>query len=316
MGSRTGAGRTAGGPAALFGAEIRHARELAGYSQADLARLLHCDRSLITRIESGQRVPQEDFAAACDRVLRTDGLLARIWSRVDWYAQAEHPDWFRRFAEMEAAAVALRKYEAQLVPGLLQTEAYARALFARGARGSGDALVEERVAARLGPQRRFLAEDGPLLVVVLDEGALRRSVGGPEVMHSQLAHLLAVAARPNVALQVLPFAHHDAARPDTSMSLVTLPDGREWVYSESLDRGHFSNDPAVLARHARTYDLLRSDALSARGTGTLIARAMEGYDHDQSRSGHGRMAQEPAQRIERRRLRRGGPRLPRRRPGA
>ncbi|MFC8450833.1 Scr1 family TA system antitoxin-like transcriptional regulator [Kitasatospora sp. NPDC057223] len=301
--------------AVLFGGEFRDARETAGYSQAELAKLLHCDRTLVTRIENGGRVPQEDFVASCDEVLGTGGVLTRIWRKVDWYAEVEHPDWFQRFADMEAEAVAIRAYQVSRIYGLLQTEDYARALFARGAAAGNPELIEERVAARMSRQHRFLAVDGPLLVVVLDESAIRWTVGGPEVMRRQLQHLLEVGRRPNTVIQVAPFGLGDLLRrPVTSMSLVRLPDGAEWVYSESLDRGHFSEDPAVLARHSRTYDVLRADVLSARESAALITGAMEGYDHDDSRSRRGSLAQEQLQRGQRRRVHRGGPRIPGPRP--
>ncbi|MFD7984636.1 Scr1 family TA system antitoxin-like transcriptional regulator [Kitasatospora indigofera] len=299
----------------LFGGEFRHAREAAGYSQAGLAKLLHCDRTLITRIENGGRIPQEKFIKQCDEVLLMGGLLIRIWKRVDWYAEVEHPDWFQRFAQMEAEAVAIRAYQVSRIYGLLQTEEYARALFTRGAAAGNPDLIEERVAARMSRQHRFLADDGPLLVVVLDESAIRRNVGGSAVMRGQLEHLLEVSRRPNIAIQVAPFELGDLTRPNTSMSLLKLSDGAEWVYSESLDRGHFSEDPATLARHSRTYDVLRADVLSSRESAALITRAMEGYnDHDDSGSRRGGLAQEQLQRGQRRRVHRGGPRIPGPRP--
>ena len=301
--------------AVLFGGEFRDARETAGYSQAELARLLHCDRTLVTRIENGGRVPQEDFVNACDEVLGTGGVLTRIWKKVDWYAEVEHPDWFQRFADMEAEAVALYKFQVQHVPGLLQTEEYARALFARGAAAGNPELIEERVAARMSRQHRFLVDDGPLLVAVLDESTIRRTVGGPAVMRRQLQHLLEAGQRPNITVQVAPFDLADLAPPKTSMTLITLPDRHEWVYSESLGRGHFSDDPSVVSRHMRTYDVLRANVLSAPESTALITSAMEGYStHDESRSQRGDVAQEQLQRGRRRRLHRGGPRIPGPRP--
>jgi transcriptional regulator with XRE-family HTH domain len=300
--------------AMLFGAEVRHAREAMAYSQAELAKLLHCDRSLVTRIECGERVPQKHFAINCDKVLHTDGLLLRIWSRVDWYADVEHPDWFQRFVTMEAAATALRKFQVQLIPGLLQTEDYARALFARGAAAGNGALIEERVAARMSRQRRFLCgENAPLLIVLMDESVIRSNVGGAAIMRGQLKHLLAVAKRPNIALQVVPFDRYDLARPNTSMTLVTLPDNHKFAYSESLDRGHFTDDPVVIARHTRIHDLLRAEALSASESTALINGAMEGYDHDQVHNQRGGVGKKQLQRGQRRRLHRGGPRIVRNR---
>ncbi|MEV0280019.1 helix-turn-helix transcriptional regulator [Streptomyces sp. NPDC050610] len=294
-------------PGAVFGELLKHYRQSAGYSQDELAGKIPCDRSTLARVESGTRVPQESFARLCDELLGTGGALLKLWRKIEWYPAVEHPDWFRRRARMDAATVSLREYQTQVVPGLLQSEDYARALFAQVDSGE---LLEERVAARLSRQRRFLAADGPLLMAVLDESALRTVVGSSEVMHGQCAHLLSVGRRANIRIQVAPAAPQTAiVRPNTSMSLITLPDGQEWVYSESLDRGYFSDDPAAHARHARTYDVLRADALSAFESAALIRRFMEGYgSHDHRRSQRGDVDQEQLQRKQRRKLRRGGPR--------
>ncbi|MFI6445135.1 Scr1 family TA system antitoxin-like transcriptional regulator [Kitasatospora sp. NPDC050543] len=317
MGRRkSGKGGSTASSAELFGSELRHERELVGLSQAQLAKQLHCDRTLVTHVENGSRVPQDDFVRRCDEVLNAAGRLFRMWEKVDWYAEVEHPDWFKRFAAMESRAVALRKFQVQMIPGLLQTENYARALFGRRVSESTD--IEELVAARLSRQSRFLAADGPLLVVVLDESAIRRPVGGLSVMREQLAYLLEVAERSNVILQVAPFDLDAPTMPDTSLTLVTLPDGEQWIYSESLERGHFNNDPSVIAQHARAYDVLRADVLSVRESAALITGEMErcnAYDEPR-RSQRGGLAQEQLQRQQRRRLHRGGPRVPRPRPGA
>jgi transcriptional regulator with XRE-family HTH domain len=163
MGRRNGAGGPATTSGALFGEVLRDTRERAGWSQADLAAKIPCDRSLITRVEAGTRVPQEDFVKACDELLGTDGLLLRLWRRVDWYPTVEHPDWFKRRASMDAVAVALRVFQTQVIPGLLQTEAYARAQFAQFE--TDESLAEERVRARMSRQQRFLTVGGPLLVM-------------------------------------------------------------------------------------------------------------------------------------------------------
>ncbi|MFF4586590.1 Scr1 family TA system antitoxin-like transcriptional regulator [Streptomyces sp. NPDC001388] len=291
--------------AVLFGELLRHFREGALLTQEALAKAIPCDRSLVARVELGTRVPQESFAKKCDEVLGSGGVLGRLWGRVDWYPQVEHPDWFERRAQMDAEAVALRAYQTQVIPGLLQTPGYAAALFGRRLPHTQD--VEERVRARLSRQQRFYAEDGPYYVVVLDESCLRHMVGGPEVMREQCAHLLRVGKVPNIRIQVVPLDRPDIDRPDTSMSLIRLPDGHEWVYSESLDRGHFSDDPAVFLAHAQTYDVLRADALSASDSTALIGDVMEGYGRDD-------LDQEQLQRSQRRRLHRNKPRFPRRRP--
>ncbi|MFF0204182.1 Scr1 family TA system antitoxin-like transcriptional regulator [Streptomyces sp. NPDC005017] len=299
--------------AALFGELLRHYRESALYTQEALAREIPCDRSFVTRVEAATRVPQDTFAKKCDEVLGTGGALARVWSKIDWYEQVEHPDWFERRAQMDAQAVAVRAYQTQVMPGLLQTPDYAAALFSR--RLANAVEVEERVRARLSRQQRFLSEDGPLYLLVLDESCLRHVVGGPDVMQDQCAHLLAVGRLPNIRVQVFPSGHSAADRPDTSMSLIALPEGERWVYSESLERGHLINDPAVYERHARTYDVLRADVLSAPQSAALIGDLMEGYGRDgQGIADRGDLGQEQPQRSERRRLPRIRPRVRLRRP--
>ncbi|MFJ9410414.1 Scr1 family TA system antitoxin-like transcriptional regulator [Streptomyces sp. NPDC101393] len=299
--------------AAVFGEVLKHFRQAARLTQDGLASKIPCDRSHVARIEGGKRVPQDTFAKTCDDILGTGGVLIRMWGRIDWYPEVEHPDWFQRRADMDAVAVAVRAYQTQVVPGLLQTEGYADALFSRRIQDRGE--VEERVRARLSRQQRFLTDDGPLYVAVLDESCLRSVVGSATVMRDQCAHLLTVGQRPNVRIQVVTPDLAGLARPNTSMSLITLPDGHDWVYSESLDCGHFNDDPAVYARHGQTYDVLRADALSARESAAVISKAMEGYgQHGQAPAERGDLDQEHLQRRQRRRLRRGGPRIPRRRP--
>jgi transcriptional regulator with XRE-family HTH domain len=296
----------------VFGEVLRHFREAALLTQEGLARQIPCDRSHVARVEAGTRVPQDTFAKTCDELLGTGGVLQRLWGRIDWYPQVEHPDWFRRRAEMDEEAVTLREYQERVMPGLLQTPAYARALSSRYVKGLE---LEDRVRARLSRQQRFLADSGPLYVVVLDESCLRNVVGGPVVMREQCAHLLSMAQRPNIRIQVAPAGPIEIVRPSGSMSLITLPEGRHWLYSESLNRGHFTNDPALYERYNQFYDVLRADALSAPQSAALIRETMERYEHhgpERARRDH--LGQEQLQRRQRRQLHRNSPRFPRSRP--
>ncbi|MEU2363700.1 helix-turn-helix domain-containing protein [Streptomyces noursei] len=313
MSRRNATGGTAATNAAVFGEVLRHFREAAGLTQEELARKIPCDRSQVARVERGTRVPHETSAEKCDELLGTGGVLKKLWGRIDWYPEVAHPDWFKRRAEMDAVAVALREYQERVIPGLLQTPEYAHALFSRRPASADE--VAERVRARLSRQQRFLADAGPMYVAVLDESCLRNGVGSSEIMRDQCAHLLSVGRRSNIRIQVAPAGITGFVRPRGSMSLIELPDGHRWVYSESLDRGHFNDDPAVYARHAQTYDVLRADAPSARESAALISDVMEGYEHHgQVRTQRGDLDQEQLQRRQRRQLHRGGPRFPRRRP--
>lgn len=247
-------------------------------TQAELARQIPCDRSYVARVETGTSVPPDTFAEKCDEVLGGNGLLARLWLKVDWYPDVAHPDWFERRAQMDAECVALREYQERVMPGLLQSEPYARTLFARHI--DDEEKVEERVRARLSRQQRFLSSEGPLYIVVLDESCLRNVVGGPEVMREQCQHLLAAGQRKNIHIQVAPADRPELDRPPGSVSLITLPDDEKWAYAEALDRGHFNANPAVYEHQLRTYDVLRADVLSARESAALIGEFMEGYGHD------------------------------------
>ncbi|MFE6405360.1 Scr1 family TA system antitoxin-like transcriptional regulator [Streptomyces sp. NPDC057837] len=311
MSRRNGGAESGASTAAVFGEVLRHFREAALLTQEGLARQIPCDRSHVARVEAGTRVPQDSFAKACDELLGTGGVLARLWARIDWYPRVEHPDWFRRRAEMDEEAVTLREYQERVMPGLLQTSAYARALSSRYVSGLE---LEERVRARLSRQQRFLANGGPLYVVVLDESCLRNVVGGPDVMREQCAHVLRLARRPNIRIQVAPAGPGEIVRPSGSMSLITLPEGHHWLYSESLDRGHFTNDPALYERYNQFYDVLRADALSAPQSAALIHETMERYEHHGPERAH--LGQEQLQRRQRRQLHRNSPRFPRNRPRA
>src|SRR5579875_3753492 len=176
MASRRDADRPA---LSLFAEELRAAREAVGLSREDLAARLNYSASLVGMVEGCRRVPQADFAARCDAALGTPGTFARMQKRLRTLAFAES---FRPFAEHEAAARALRNFEPSLVPGLLQTPEYARAVLATRPNTSEEE-VDDLVAARLGRQAVLGREDPPLLWVVVDEAVLHREVGDRKVMH-------------------------------------------------------------------------------------------------------------------------------------
>lgn len=297
----------------MFGEELKYAREAAGYTQGDVGKLLHCDRTAVSRTESGKRKSSIEEVEELDRLYGTGDLLKRLYGRVDWDAEIEHPDWFQSHVDMEAEALAVKAYEVAVMNGLLQCREYAQAVFAVSDAAGMPDVIEERTVARLARQKRFLDPEGPLLLVILDESAIRTVFGGPHVMRRQMEHLLAVSALPNVIIQVVPFSRRPAVG-NTSMVLLEMPDGLTSVYSESLDRGHSSADPATVARHRRSYDLLHGEALPVANSLALIVHALEGFRDDEERARRDRLAEEQLQRRQRRQLHRGGPRIPRPRP--
>ncbi|MGA5794548.1 helix-turn-helix domain-containing protein [Streptomyces cellulosae] len=301
--------------AALFGARVRRLRTAAGLTQAELGALTHVVSTRITQIEraSGAK-PTLELARALDAALGADDLLVELWPYV--YREA-FPDWSRKFMEYSERAVAVRQYAAHVVPGLLQTEDYARAVLKVGRTLSSEAQLEERVALRMGRQERLGAPDRPELWVVLDEAVLRRPVGGLPVMRDQLTRLLASATEPHITVQVLPFDQGEHEVMGGSLTVLTMPDGREVAYTEGAHHGQLVEEPDEVASLALTYDRLRAAALPPLMSLDMIRSVREDNHRGAnvpSRSERRRVAQEQLQQSGRGRLRGGGRRPPRPRP--
>lgn len=301
--------------AALFGARVRRLRTAAGLTQAELGARTHVVSTRITQIEraSGAK-PTLELARALDAALGADDLLVELWPYV--YREA-FPDWSRRFMEYSERAVAVREYAAHVIPGLLQTEEYARAVLKVGRTLGSKEQLEERVAVRMGRQKRLDTTDRPELWVVLDEAVLRRPVGGRPVMHEQLERLLGTRDEPCTTVQVLPFDQGEHEVMGGSLTVLTLPDGSEIAYTEGAHYGQLIEDPDEVRRFSLTYDRLRAAALPPLMSLDMIRSVREDNHRGAnvpSRSERRRVAQEQLQQSGGRQLRGGGRRIPRRRP--
>lgn len=301
--------------AALFGSRVRKLRLAAGLTQAELGRMVHVVATRITQIEraSGAK-PTLELAQALDAALVADNLLVDLWPYV--YREA-FPDWSRKFMEYSEQAVAIREYAAHVVPGLLQTEDYARSVLKVGRTLGSSAQLEERVALRMGRQERLSTPERPELWVVLDEAVLRRPVGGQAVMHEQLARLLGTAAGPHVTVQVLPFDQGEHDVMGGSLTVLTLSDGSESAYTEGAHYGQLVENPDEVRSFALAYDRLRAAALPPLMSLDMIRSVMEDNHRGAkapSRSDRRRLAQEQLQQSGGRQLRGGGRRVPGRRP--
>ncbi|OMI39582.1 helix-turn-helix domain-containing protein [Streptomyces sparsogenes] len=300
--------------AALFGSRVRRLRMAAGLTQAELGAKTHVVSTRITQIEraSGAR-PTFELAQALDAVLGADNLLVDMWPYV--YREA-FPDWSRAFMAYAERAVSIRQYAAHVVPGLLQTEDYARAVLSLDILLSSEEQLEERVTARLSRQKRLGSPDRPELWVVLDEAVLRRPVGGEAIMRTQLAQLLKAARQRHITVQVLPFDHGEHEQMGGSLTVLTLPDGTEVAYKEGADFGQLFEEPSDVERLAVTYDRLRAVSLPPFMSLDMIRSVMEGNHRGASvpsRSEQRRLAQKQLQQSGRGRLRGGGRRDTRRR---
>ena len=199
----------------LVGAQLRRLRTENGLSREQAGEAIRASEWKIHRLENGQ-VGFKDRDIVDLLALygvtdpgEADGLLAmaRDANTPGWWHQYGDllPQWFRAYVDLESAATLIRTYEGQFVPGLLQTTDYMRAVIGGAYLGAAPEEVERRVTLRLGRQQLLQRPDGPRLWAVVDEAALRRPVGGPEVMRTQLERLIDATRLPTVTLQILPF---------------------------------------------------------------------------------------------------------------
>jgi transcriptional regulator with XRE-family HTH domain len=250
-------------PLRVFGVMLRHYRTRAGLSQEQLGGLVYCSGDTVGKIEAGQRAPSEQFALAFERVpdLKTGGALLEL--RVvlqDYLKQRAYPGWFHRWPEYESQATTLRWFELTAVPGLLQTEDYARVMLRTHVMATDDE-VDEMVAARMDRQSILARDKPPMLWVLLDEGVLHRPVGGSEVMAEQLRHLIECAARPNIVIQVVPGSV--GAHPGMSGNFIIadFADAPSVAYQDTAARGQILADSDDLGAISLLWDTLNSEAL-------------------------------------------------------
>ncbi|WP_199550882.1 helix-turn-helix transcriptional regulator [Streptomyces sp. N35] len=255
-------------PLDYYGWELRRLREAAELSQSQLGECIFCTGSLVGQIETAKKVPTRDFSERVDAALGTDGAFTRLLGLV---LRSQLPHWFQAYAEMEAQASYISTYQCQLVHGLLQTEAYARALLTV----DHERRADELVAARLERQRILVRENPPVLWVVLAEGVLHQEVGGRAVMGDQLRHLLDFRTHPWVQLQVIPFSVGQHTGMMGSFTLLRFDDDPDLFYSESYDMGHMTANSQVIKERSVGYARLQANALSPEDSAVLITRVME-----------------------------------------
>ncbi|GAA1820457.1 helix-turn-helix transcriptional regulator [Actinomadura chokoriensis] len=253
---------------AYWGGELRYHREHAGLTQDQFARTIYVSSSLIAMVETGKRTPKPSFIKDCDQALNTGGALARLWKRL---IESSYLEWFRPVVEIEADADSMIAYEAQAVPGLLQTEYYARALLRTGPARDSEQKIEQHVAARMNRQQILTRDAPPLFWVIMDESVLRRPVGGAEIMRDQFAWLVETAKSPDVILQVLPFAAGAHAGMNGSMILFSLPDQSDVIYASGFGGGQIIGCPEEVDECRLALDVLRACALPPDDSVQMIA---------------------------------------------
>lgn len=251
-------------PVLHFGSELKRARLAAGLTLAQLGRITGYHKSQVSRVERGLRAPTGKFAQGCDRAFPGRGgwfhrfyLDSRQWSAM--------PPWFRPWIEHELRAVNLRIWQPSSLSGLLQTEAYALAQL-RTFPGATAEQIADRLTARMARQAILTRETPapPMVLFLVDEAALRRVTGSALIMADQLERLLAVAALPNVTIQVVPNVMH--AEVSGGFALAEAPKGPA-AYIETALTGQVFEDIKVVLELSARFDALRTEAL--RGTESL-----------------------------------------------
>jgi transcriptional regulator with XRE-family HTH domain len=266
--------------------ELRRLREAARLTCEEVAEHLECSASKISRVETGRvsvsprdvRDMLELYGVPADQ---RESLvqLARDSRQKGWwhaYSDTMQPQ-MATYIGLESAASEIRIYEVSLIPGLLQTEDYARAVIRAGMVNSPAEDIERRVSLLMARQPAVVRDDPPKVWAVLDEAALRRQVGGSGLMRLQLEHLLVQAALPNVAIQVIPFAggaHPAMGRP---FIILVFPErvDTDVVYLEDLTSALYLEDVAEVDRYNVFFNHLRATALSFDDSAALITSVLK-----------------------------------------
>lgn len=265
-----------------LGAELRRLREAAGLSADEAARHLECSASKISRMETG-RVParQRDVRDLLtvyrvgDEVTRAALLdLVRQSHEQGWWQSFSDvvPEWLRAYVGLEGEATAIHAYESVLIPGVLQTEDYARALIRSSDRDKSYVEVERMVELRLERQKRFERFDRPELWIVLDEAALRRPVGGKAVLRGQLERLLEVSEWQRLTVQVMPFEVGGYPAQGFPFTVFSFPHPLDTpvVYVEELAGALYLEKAHEVMRYKVAFDYMRARALDHEDTAVVI----------------------------------------------
>ena len=271
----------------LIGAQLRRLRTEQGISREEAGEAIRASEWKIHRLENGQVSFKERdvvdllrlYGVADPGEVAAFVILAREANQPGWWHHYGDvlPQWFRAYVDLESAAVMIRSYEAQFVPGLLQTEEYMRAVIRGAHLDESSEEVERRIALRMARQVLLTQEHAPRLWAVVDEGALRRPVGGPDVLRVQLERLIEAAELPNVRLQVLPFAAgaHPAMVGAFSILRFPEPELPDVVYLEHLTNAIYLDKEDDVDQYLHVMETICVRAAAPDRTVELLSRILK-----------------------------------------
>ena len=261
-----------------IGKQIKVLRERAGLTQRELGGRLGYGEDLISSVERGRRSPQPQLLETADTLLEAGGLLTATIEDVERAkakARVRHPAWFRDYARLEAEAVEINDYSSHDIPGLLQTERRARALYEMRKPLLEEQTIDQRVASRLARQEILTRWPPPMVTVVVEESALRRPIGGWEVHKEQLEQLLRLGRLRNVELQVMPLERTEHAGMGGPFILLTPKGKPQLGYTEVQNSSRLATDPEEVRILAARYGSIRAQALTP-GESLVLLESMLG----------------------------------------
>ncbi|MFJ4185333.1 Scr1 family TA system antitoxin-like transcriptional regulator [Kitasatospora sp. NPDC089509] len=261
-------------PEAAFGALLRRSREERGWRQEDVATMIKCSSTHISHLENGNRRPTLHMAKKLDRAFKTGRLFLNKALAV---TSSTFLEGFPAYVAQESKARELRLFTLGIIPGILQTPDYARAIAAAEVeRGN---ITEEQAANRVRYLERRQAkldrEPAPVIHVVLDESCIRRPIGGPAVMAAQFDRLLGFARLPHTLLQVAPFDIGEARAFDLPINIITKADHTLMSYAESAQQGNLERDSDAVQAMLTTYYQLQARALPQGASVALVSQLRE-----------------------------------------
>ncbi|MET8027207.1 helix-turn-helix domain-containing protein [Streptomyces avermitilis] len=273
----------------LVGVQLAGCRDDAGLSQEQAARALGFSPAKLSRIEAGKgrRPPTEGDVRALLQLYGTDAYEASVLLKLlqragepGWWQRYDKrlmPEWFDRLVGLQEAAATIRTFEIQYVPGLLQTPAYTRAVVQRGLPTASAVEVQRRVELRTRRQEMLQRADAPRLWAIIDESVLLRVLGSRDVMRDQLEHLITMAQRPQVTVQIVPLDVTNASAPAIPVTYLRFDglDLPDIVYLEHIKSANFLEDRDETEEYRLTLDRLADEALGPHESLNLMRATLE-----------------------------------------
>ncbi|PZG53002.1 transcriptional regulator [Spongiactinospora gelatinilytica] len=278
------------GPTALrilLGSQLRRLREAKGISREEAGHLIRGSESKISRMELGRVGFKErdvsdllTFYGVEDEGARRPvmDLVLRANEPGWWHRYNDLlPSWFQAYVGLEEAASRIRTYEVQFIPGLLQTKEYARAVITAGAATIGPHEIARRVDLRMERQRVLETDGGPFFWAVIDEAALRRPIGGADVMRAQLEHLLELMRQPNITIQVMPFSFGGHSAEGGAFSVLRFADSElpDVVYVEQLASALYLDKREDVDRYSEVMERLCAVSTTPEETVEILVKVMK-----------------------------------------